>query len=96
MHHNLELYKLFIFDIIILHAWGSWVGQSIKDVPLAQVMMPGFWDQALHQAPHWVGTLHLLLPLPSDPLACVLCTVFLCQINKIFTFYFFKILFIYS
>ena len=28
-----------------------WVAQSAKGLPLAQVMIPGSWDGALHLAP---------------------------------------------
>ena len=44
--------------------WGTWVAQSVKHLPLAQVMIPGSWDPALHQAPL---LLPLLLPLPFLP-----------------------------
>ena len=27
-------------------SWGAWVAQLVKHLPLAQIMMPGFWDQA--------------------------------------------------
>ena len=47
---------------------GAWVAQSIKHLPSAQVMIPGSWDRALHQAPCSVGGLLLPLPLPN-PLA---------------------------
>ena len=30
--------------------WGTWVAQSVKHLPSAQVMIPGFWDQALSPA----------------------------------------------
>lgn len=30
---------------------GTWVAQSIKCVPLAQVMISRFWDEAPGQAP---------------------------------------------
>ena len=55
---------------------GAWVAQLVKCLPLAQVMIPGSWDQALH------GSLlrgSLLLPLPATPPACAFS---LCQINK--------------
>ena len=43
---------------------GAWVAQSVKRLPLAQVMIPESWDQALHQAPCSTGSLLLSLPLP--------------------------------
>ena len=36
----------------------------VEHLPLAQVMIPGSWDQALSQAPCSVGSLLLPLPLP--------------------------------
>ena len=45
---------------------GTWVTQSVKCLPVAQVMIPGSWDRALHWAPCSVGSLFLhltLLPL---------------------------------
>ena len=48
------------------------VAQSVKHLPLAQIMIPGFWDGAPHQAPCSAGT--LLLPLlPAHVLSCYLC-----------------------
>ena len=41
----------------------TWVAQSVKHLPSAQVMISGSWDGALHQAPCSVGSLILLLPL---------------------------------
>ena len=40
---------------------GAWVTQSVKHLPSAQVMIPGSWDRAPHQAPCSAG--RLLLPL---------------------------------
>ena len=40
---------------------GAWVAQSVKHLPLAQVMTPGSWDQVPHQAPRSAGS--LLVPL---------------------------------
>ena len=51
---------------ISLKSWGSrgtWVVLSFKHLPLAQVMIPRFWDQAPDQAPCSVGSLLFLLPL---------------------------------
>ena len=42
---------------------GTRVAQSVKCLPLAQVMIPESWDQALTWAPCPVGILLLLLPL---------------------------------
>ena len=50
--------------------WDAWVTQSVKHLPLAQVMIPGSWDRALHGAPCLAGS--LLLPLPACPPACAL------------------------
>ena len=43
--------------------WGIRVAQSVKCLPLAQVMIPGSWDQA----PYWICFFlpHCLLPLPN-------------------------------
>ena len=43
---------------------GAWVAQSVKQLPSARVMIPGFQDGAPHQAPCSVGDLFLPLPLP--------------------------------
>ena len=49
---------------------GTWVAQSVKYLSLAQVTIPGSWDQILHQAP----CIRLLIsgesasPSPSAPL----------------------------
>ena len=40
---------------------GTWVAQSVKYLPSAQVMISGSWDPAPHWAPCSVGS--LLLPL---------------------------------
>ena len=43
-------------------SWGTWVGQLVKHLPLAQVMIWRSWDRA----PRWVpcSMRSLLLPLP--------------------------------
>ena len=50
------------------------MAQLVKHLPSAQVMIPGFWDQAPYQAPHWalhsVGSQLLPGPLPTAPLLC--------------------------
>jgi len=48
----------------------AWVAQSVKRLPLAQVMIPESWDQVPHWAPCSGGS--LLLPLPAAPPACAL------------------------
>ena len=40
--------------------WGTWVAQLVC-LPLAQVMIPGPWDQALHLASYFCFSLCLLL-----------------------------------
>ena len=50
--------------------WGAWVGQLVEHLTLAQVMIPGSWDQLPGQAFCSVGTLLLPLPLPL-PLPCL-------------------------
>jgi len=40
---------------------GAWVAQSVKHLPLAQVMIPGSWDGVLA---HWGAGFSLCLPLP--------------------------------
>ena len=74
----------------------TWVVQSVKGLPLAQVMIPGSWDQTTHGAPHQAShqphpALHeapwsagsLFLPLPLPRLHLLMLS--LCQINKIFS-----------
>ena len=56
------------------HTWDTWVAQSVKHLPLAQVMITGSWDQApCHRAPCSVGS--LLLPLPLPPLPLLVCSL---------------------
>ena len=55
------------------------MAQSVKHLPLAQVMISGSWDQVLHWAPCSAGSLLLPLPLPS-----LVISLSLCKINKIF------------
>ena len=56
---------------------GTWVAQSVKHLPLAQVMIPGSCDGAPHQPP--CSADGLLLPSPSaPPPACAL----LCSVSK--------------
>ena len=48
--------------LLIMNDQGAWVAQSVNHLTLAQVMISGSWDLALHQAPCSEGS--LLLPLP--------------------------------
>ncbi|XP_034866328.1 membrane cofactor protein-like isoform X10 [Mirounga angustirostris] len=50
----------------------TWVAQSVKRLPSAQLMIPGSWDRVPHQALCLAGSLLLLLPLPATHPACVL------------------------
>ena len=45
--------------------WGAWVAQSVKHLPLAQVMISGSWDQSPHQAPCSVLSGESASPSPS-------------------------------
>lgn len=45
-------------------AIGRLVAHLIKRMPLAQVLIPGFWDGALHWVPCSAKSLLLHLPLP--------------------------------
>ena len=47
-------------------SWDAWVAQSIKHLPSAQGVIPGYWDRAPHRAPCSAGLL-LPLPLPAAP-----------------------------
>ena len=38
--------------------WGAWVAQSVKYLPLAQVMISGSWDRALSRLPTEQGASH--------------------------------------
>lgn len=50
---------------------GAWVAQSVEHLPLAKVVIPGYWDQDPHCALCSEGT--LLLPLlPTVPPASAL------------------------
>ena len=55
------------------------MAQWVKPLPSAQVMIPGFWDQAPHQA---FCSVESLLPPLSLSLPAFLPTCDLCQINK--------------
>jgi len=43
---------------------GTWVAQSVKHLPSAQVMIPRSWDQALHRVPCSARSLSSLCPSP--------------------------------
>ena len=47
--------------------WGTWLVQSVKHLPSAQVMIPGSWDGAPHWASCSAGSLLLPPPLPPPP-----------------------------
>ena len=55
------------------------MAQSVKCLPLTQVVIPGSRDQAPPLASGSVESLLLPLSLPATPLACVLS---FCQINN--------------
>ena len=57
---------------------GTWVAQSVKHLPSAQVRIPGSWDRILHWAPCSAGS--LLLPLPF---LLLVISLSLSQINNI-------------
>ena len=61
----------------IMESQGTWVSQSVKCLPLAQVMISGAWDGATQWTPSSVGS--LLLPLPLPPATHAL---FFSQIHK--------------
>ena len=53
----------------------AWVAQSVRCLPLAQVVIPGFWDLVLHQA----------CREPASPSSCpflCLCSLALCDKYK--------------
>jgi len=57
---------------------GAWVAQSVKPLPLAQIMIPGFWD------PAWSGSLlsgKTASPSPTSH-ACVPSLAVSIKINK--------------
>ena len=60
---------------------GTWLAQLVKHLPSAQVMIPGFWDRVLHQAPCLAGS--LLLPFPLLLLIANACTLSI-KLKKIF------------
>ena len=56
---------------------GAWLAQSVKHLPVAQIVIPGSWAGALDpKAPCSVGSLHLPLPLPL-PLLMLSLSLFL-------------------
>ena len=63
------------------HCGDTWVAQSVKRLPSAQVMILGSWGPVPHLAPCSVGS--LLLPPPlSLPLLMLSLPFSLSQINK--------------
>ena len=50
----------------------AWVAQWLN-MPFAQVVIPGSWDQVLHQAPHRE---------PASPSACVSASLCVSLMNK--------------
>ena len=50
--------------------WGTWVAQSVKHLPLAQVLIPGSWDRAPNLVLCSVESLLLPLLLPAAPPTC--------------------------
>ena len=58
--------------------WDAWVAESVKHLPLAQIMIPGSWDGAPCRG-------SLLSGEPASPSATPpACALFLKYINKIF------------
>ena len=47
-NYYMEVYTVYAFKWVF---WGTWVAQSVKWLPSAQVMIPGSWDGAPHLAP---------------------------------------------
>ena len=64
-----------------LRTWDAWVAQSVKHLPLAQVMISRSWDQIPCQDPGSEGILLLLLPLLL-PLLILSCACALSLSNK--------------
>ena len=56
----------------IMGSGGTWVAQLVGYLPLAQVVIPGSWDQALSQALCSAGDL-LLSPSVPPHCLCSLC-----------------------
>ena len=55
------------FQIKMYAYWGAWVAQSVKRLPLAQVMIPGSWDRV----PQW-GVCFSLSSACRSPCFCTL------------------------
>ena len=72
--------QVFKKDLSILR--GTWVAQSVKHLPLVQVMIPGPWDGAPYQAPCSVGSRLLSLPLPLLHLGSLFLSLSLSFSNK--------------
>ena len=58
--------------------WATWVSQSVRHLPLAQIVVSGSWDWALHSDPWSAESLLLPVFCPSPLLVLALS-----QINKI-------------
>lgn len=72
---------------------GAWVAQSVEHLPLAKVVIPGYWDQDPHCALCSEGTLLLPLPHPLHVNAWAPPLLFLP--NKAFSIYLFICFFVY-
>ena len=68
-----RLYEMMPSKMLVM--WGTWVVQSVKHLPSAQVMVLGSQDRVLLLAPYLAGGLLLLFPLP-------LCSCSVSQMNK--------------
>ena len=60
-------------------AWDTWMAQSVKWLPSAQVRISGSWDQAPHLAPCSMGAC-----FPHSACLQLPCLCAPCQINKTF------------
>ena len=57
------------------------MAQSVKHLPLAQVIISGSWDPALLLTPCSARSLLLPFPLPAAPPACALSNKVFLKIN---------------
>ena len=64
-------YVVLYFTFKFMLYWGVWVAQVVKHVISAQVIH-NYRGQGLSPTSGSAGSLLLLLPLPTAPLACVL------------------------
>ena len=58
---------------VLLHLSEHLDGSVVEHLPLAQVVIPGSWDEVPHQAPHRE---------PASPSACVSASLSLSLMNK--------------